>query len=158
MTHFKSTFIFPEGKYPFKSRCISASSQRRGADYQSSKWVACGILACNGKTPDRVASSAMRPYRTITSRCLLQSCRLTDAQTGFFSAGSDGEPAGRAGSSGATGAQGNPGSHFTHADSQMRPHTRMHARIHSCTFPTSAVHRPTTQHACSSLFFPHCLF
>lgn len=81
----------------------------------------------------------MRPYRTITSRCLLQSCRLTDAQTGFFSAGRDGEPAGRAGSSGATGAQGNPGSHFTHADSQMRPHTHtcMHVYIaaHSVHLP-----------------------
>lgn len=94
------------------------------------------ILACNGKTPDRVASSAMRPYRTITSRCLLQSCRLTDAQTGFFSAGRDGEPAGRAGSSGATGAQGNPGSHFTHADSRMCPHTHSH----TCTRIYVAAH------------------
>lgn len=95
------------------------------------------ILACNGKTPDRVASRAMRPHRTITSRCLQQSCGLTDAQTGFFSVGRDGEPAGRAGSSGATGAQGNPGSHFTHADSRTHTHTYIEAHsLHLlCTVP-----------------------
>ncbi len=149
----------------WKCRYISVFSWRRGLVRRLITKVAnecclmgnLHILACNGKTPDRVASSAMRPYRTITSRCLLQSCRLTDAQTGFSSAGRDREPAGRAGSSGATGAQGNPGSHFTHADSRMCPHTHTHTCIHSITFPTSAMRRPTTQHACSSLFFLHCL-